>query len=211
MLKLIMLGAPGAGKGTQAAKICDRYNIPTVSTGAIISNAIRNGTELGKKAKELIDKGLLVPDDVVIAIIDSRLKEDDCKNGYILDGFPRTVAQAEALKQMGVDIDAAISIEVDDSIIIDRLSGRRECSGCGATYHIKYTPSSKGDICEKCGAPLVTRPDDSADTIKQRLKVYHETTEVLKTFYKNEGKLVLIDGDRDVDEITQEIFKVLDN
>ncbi len=211
MLKLIMLGAPGAGKGTQAAKICDRYNIPTVSTGAIIRNAIRNGTELGKKAKELIDKGLLVPDDVVIAIIDSRLKEDDCKNGYILDGFPRTVAQAEALKQMGVDIDAAISIEVDDSIIIDRLSGRRECSGCGATYHIKYTPSSKGDICEKCGAPLVTRPDDSADTIKQRLKVYHETTEVLKTFYKNEGKLVLIDGDRDVDEITQEIFKVLDN
>ena len=211
MLKLIMLGAPGAGKGTQAAKICDKYNIPTVSTGAIIRNAIRNGTELGKKAKELIDKGLLVPDDVVIAIIDSRLKEDDCKNGYILDGFPRTVAQAEALKQMGVDIDAAISIEVDDSIIIDRLSGRRECSGCGATYHIKYTPSSKGDICEKCGAPLVTRPDDSADTIKQRLKVYHETTEVLKTFYKNEGKLVLIDGDRDVDEITQEIFKVLDN
>lgn len=211
MLKLIMLGAPGAGKGTQAAKICDRYNIPTVSTGAIIRNAIRNGTELGKKAKELIDKGLLVPDDVVIAIIDSRLKEDDCKNGYILDGFPRTVAQAEALKQMGVDIDAAISIEVDDSIIIDRLSGRRECSGCGATYHIKYTPSSKGDICEKCGAPLVTRPDDSADTIKQRLKVYHETTEVLKTFYENEGKLVLIDGDRDVDEITQEIFKVLDN
>lgn len=211
MLKLIMLGAPGAGKGTQAAKICERYNIPTISTGAIIRNAIRAGSEMGLKAKSLIDKGLLVPDEVVISIIDNRLKEDDCKNGYILDGFPRTLSQAQALKDMGVDIDYALSVEVDDSIIIDRLSGRRECSGCGATYHIKYTPSEKGDVCEKCGAPLITRPDDTVDTIKQRLKVFHETTEVLKTFYENEGKLVLIDGDRDVNEITQEIFNVLDN
>ena len=208
-MKLIMLGAPGAGKGTQAAIICEKYSIPTISTGAIIRAAIRGGTPVGKKAKDYIDKGLLVPDEVVIGIIKERLAEDDCKNGFILDGFPRTTAQADALEKMGISIDYAVSIEVDDSIILDRLGGRRECSGCGATYHIKYNPSKSGDKCEKCGGELITRPDDCEETIMSRLKVYHETTEVLKDYYEKRGKLIKINGDAGVDEITKEIFAAL--
>lgn len=208
-MKLIMLGAPGAGKGTQAAIICEKYSIPTISTGAIIRAAIRGGTPVGKQAKDYIDKGLLVPDEVVIGIIKERLAEDDCKNGFILDGFPRTTAQADALEKMGISIDYAVSIEVDDSIILDRLGGRRECSGCGATYHIKYNPSKSGDKCEKCGGELITRPDDCEETIMSRLKVYHETTEVLKDYYERRGKLIKINGDAGVDEITKEIFAAL--
>ena len=205
-MKLIMLGAPGAGKGTQAAVICEKYSIPTISTGAIIRNAIRNGTEVGNMAKSYIDKGLLVPDDVVIGIIKERLAEPDCKNGFILDGFPRTTAQADELDNMGISIDHALSIEVDDSIILERLGGRRECSGCGATYHISFNPSKQGDKCEKCGAPLITRPDDCEETIKSRLKVYHDTTEVLKEYYENKGKLIKIDGNRSVQDITDDIL-----
>ena len=208
-MKLIMLGAPGAGKGTQAAIICEKYSIPTISTGAIIRAAIRGGTPVGKQAKDYIDKGLLVPDEVVIGIIKERLAEDDCKNGFILDGFPRTTAQADALEKMDISIDYAVSIEVDDSIILDRLGGRRECSGCGATYHIKYNPSKSGDKCEKCGGELITRPDDCEETIMSRLKVYHETTEVLKDYYEKRGKLIKINGDAGVDEITKEIFAAL--
>lgn len=208
-MKLIMLGAPGAGKGTQAAIICEKYSIPTISTGAIIRAAIRGGTPVGKQAKDFIDKGLLVPDEVVIGIIKERLAEDDCKNGFILDGFPRTTAQADALEKMGITIDYAVSIEVDDSIILDRLGGRRECSGCGATYHIKYNPSKAGDKCEKCGGELITRPDDCEETIMSRLKVYHETTEVLKDYYEKRGKLIKINGDAGVDDITKEIFAAL--
>jgi adenylate kinase len=205
-----MLGAPGAGKGTQAAIICETYNIPTISTGAIIRNAIRNETEIGKIAKGYIDNGQLVPDDVVIGIINERLGESDCKNGFILDGFPRTVAQADELIKMGISIDLALSIEVDDSIIMERLGGRRECRECGATYHITNKPSKLGDKCEKCGGPLITRPDDCEETIKNRLDVYHKTTEVLKSYYENLGKLVKINGNRDVNEITKEILNTLD-
>ena len=208
-MNLIMLGAPGAGKGTQAAIICETYNIPTISTGAIIRNAIRNETEIGKMAKSYIDEGKLVPDSVVIGIINERLKEDDCKNGFILDGFPRTVAQADELIKMGISIDFALSIEVDDSIIMERLGGRRECSSCGATYHVTNNPSKMGDKCEKCGAPLITRPDDCEETIKNRLDVYHESTEVLKSYYESKGKLVKIDGNRSVDEITNDILTYL--
>lgn len=209
-MNLIMLGAPGAGKGTQAAIICETYNIPTISTGAIIRNAIRNETEIGKIAKGYIDNGQLVPDDVVIGIINERLGESDCKNGFILDGFPRTVAQADELIKMGISIDLALSIEVDDSIIMERLGGRRECRECGATYHITNKPSKLGDKCEKCGGPLITRPDDCEETIKNRLDVYHKTTEVLKSYYENLGKLKKINGNRDVNEITKEILNTLD-
>ena len=209
-MKLIMLGAPGAGKGTQAAKICEKYSIPTISTGAIIRNAIRNETEIGKQAKTFIDKGHLVPDEVVIGIIKERLQEDDCKGGFILDGFPRTIAQAEALEEMGILIDKALSIEVPDAVILDRLGGRRECSECGATYHVHFNPSKDGDKCEKCGGVLITRPDDCEETIMSRLKVYHETTEILKEFYEGKGKLVNIDGDRDVEEITKDVLGSLE-
>lgn len=209
-MKLIMLGAPGAGKGTQAAKICEKYNIPTISTGAIIRSAIRNATEIGTKAKSFIDKGLLVPDEVVIGIIKERLQESDCKEGFILDGFPRTIAQAEALENMGISIDKALSIEVSDEVIVDRLGGRRECGECGATYHVRYNPSKDGDKCEKCGGVLITRPDDCEETIMSRLKVYHESTEVLKEFYENKGKLIKIDGDRDVEEITKDVLNSLE-
>lgn len=208
-MKLIMLGAPGAGKGTQAAVICEKYSIPTISTGAIIRNAIRNGTEVGNMAKTYIDKGLLVPDDVVIGIIKERLGEDDCANGFILDGFPRTTAQADELDKMGISIDYALSIEVDDSIILERLGGRRECSGCVATYHVSFNPSKAGDKCEKCGAELITRPDDCEETIKSRLKVYHDTTEVLKEYYDRKGKLIKIDGNRSVQDITDDILAQL--
>lgn len=167
-MKIIMLGAPGAGKGTQAEILNKMYGIPTISTGAIIREAIKSGTELGNKVKAIIESGNLVSDDIVIEIIKKRLAEKDCENGFILDGFPRTVAQADALYDMGILIDKVISIEVDDEDIIKRLSGRRECSGCRATYHIDSKPSSKGDVCEKCGAALTVRPDDEPETIKKR-------------------------------------------
>lgn len=209
-MKLIMLGAPGAGKGTQAQLLSDKLGMPTISTGAIIRGAIKNETPTGKEAKGYIDRGELVPDEVVIGIIKDRLLEDDCKNGYILDGFPRTIYQAKALDAMGIEIDKVLDIEVKDELIIERLSGRRECSSCGATYHIVNNPSSKGDICERCSSPLVTRKDDNPETIKSRLDVYHKQTEPLIEFYKTKGNLAEIPGNGDVEETTLATLKALE-
>ena len=192
-MKLILLGAPGAGKGTQAEIISEKYNIPTISTGNIIRAAIKNGTEMGLKAKSYIDAGNLVPDEVVIGIIKERLAEDDCKNGFILDGFPRTIPQAEALDKMGFEIDHALSIEVDDAEIIKRMSGRRVCSGCGASYHTEFKKPEKEGVCNICGGELVIRKDDEPETVMNRLKVYHEQTEPLKDYYKSCGKLITVE------------------
>ena len=209
-MKLIMLGAPGAGKGTQAIILSERYNIPTISTGVIIRAAIKNGTETGKLAKDLIEKGQLVPDSVVIGIIKDRLSEDDCKNGFILDGFPRTIPQAIALDELGIEIDKVLDIEVPDESIVARLSGRRECSKCGATYHIANNPSKKGEICEKCDGNLVCRKDDAPETVLSRLEVYHSQTEPLIDFYKNKGILFVADGTKGVEATTAEIISVLE-
>ncbi len=209
-MKLIMLGAPGAGKGTQAIILSERYSIPTISTGVIIRAAIKNGTETGKMAKELIEKGQLVPDSVVIDIIRERLSEDDCKNGFILDGFPRTIPQAEALDELGIEIDKVIDIELSDEVIVNRLSGRRECSKCGATYHITNNPSKKGDICDKCDGELVCRKDDAPETVLSRLEVYHEQTEPLINYYKNKGILFEVDGSKELEAATKEIVSILD-
>lgn len=209
-MKLILLGAPGAGKGTQAEIISKKLNIPTISTGAIIRESIKSGSELGNKVKSIIESGKLVSDDIVIEIIENRLKEDDCKNGFILDGFPRTVAQADALEKLGIKIDTVASIEVSDEDIIKRLSGRRECSGCRATFHVDNLPSKKGDLCDKCGAPLVRRADDEPETIKNRLKVYHEQTAVLKDYYAKKGNLKLVCGTNPIDQITSDIISALE-
>lgn len=208
-MKLIMLGAPGAGKGTQAIILSEKYSIPTISTGVIIRAAIKNGTETGKMAKELIEKGQLVPDSVVIDIIKERLAEDDCKNGFILDGFPRTIPQAEALDALGVEIDKVIDIELSDEAIVKRLSGRRECSKCGATYHITNNPSAKGDKCDKCEGELVCRKDDAPETVLSRLEVYHEQTEPLINYYKNKGLLFEVDGSKELETTTKEIISIL--
>jgi len=208
-MNLIMLGAPGAGKGTQAQFLNERYSIPTISTGAIIRSAIKNETPTGKMAKAYIEKGSLVPDEVVIGIIKERLSEPDCSGGFILDGFPRTIPQAEALDALGIKIDKVIDIEVKDDVIIKRLSGRRECSKCGATYHIENKPSKNGDKCERCGEALTTRADDEPETIKSRLSVYHNQTEPLIAFYKEKGNLVAIDGEAELSSITEAIVKAL--
>lgn len=208
-MNLIMLGAPGAGKGTQAQILNDRYSIPTISTGAIIRSAIKNETPTGKKAKSYIEKGELVPDEVVIGIIKERLSEPDCKEGFILDGFPRTIPQAKALYDLGIKIDKVIDIEVKDDVIIKRLSGRRECPKCSATYHIENNPSKSGDKCKKCGEALIIRADDTPETIKSRLSVYHSQTEPLVEFYKEKGNLVMIDGESEIDSITEAIIKAL--
>lgn len=202
-MNLILLGAPGAGKGTQAEVICDRLSIPAISTGNIIREALKNETELGLKAKKFINEGLLVPDEVVIAIIQERLKEDDCKGGFILDGFPRTVPQAEALDKMGVVIDKVVDIEVADSKICERLSGRRVCKECSASYHTLYKPSKDGETCDKCGGELICRKDDHPDTVLERLRVYHEQTEPLINFYKGRGKLVVVEGQEEVEDTTR--------
>lgn len=209
-MKLIMLGAPGAGKGTQAQILSDRYGIPTISTGAIIRGAIKNETPTGKMAKAYIDKGELVPDEVVIGIIKERLSEPDCQNGFILDGFPRTIPQAEALDSLGVEIDKVLDIEVDDDLIITRLSGRRECSKCGATYHVVNNPSKAGDKCERCSSPLTTRADDNPETIKSRLDVYHSQTEPLMEYYKKKGNLAVAQGEGSLEATTDAIIKVLE-
>ena len=209
-MKLILLGAPGAGKGTQAEFICDHLSIPAISTGNIIRAALKAGTEMGIKAKEFIDKGQLVPDEVVIGIIKERLAEDDCKNGFILDGFPRTIPQAEALDTMGVTIDRVISIEVADEKIAKRMSGRRVCKACGATYHTEFNPAKDGVHCDKCGTELTIRKDDEPETVKARLQVYHEQTEPLKDYYQNKGNLVMVEGVGALDEITAKILKALE-
>ncbi len=210
-MKLILLGAPGAGKGTQAEIISEKYNIPTISTGNIIRAALKNGTEMGLKAKAYIDAGNLVPDDVVIGIIKERLAEDDCQNGYILDGFPRTIPQAEALDNLGFAIDAALSIEVADEEIVKRMSGRRVCEKCGASYHTEYKKPAIEGVCNLCGETLVIRKDDEPETVKNRLGVYHEQTEPLKDYYKNCGKLLCVEGQDKVEDTTRLVLAALEN
>lgn len=209
-MNLILLGAPGAGKGTQAEVICDHLGIPAISTGNIIREALKNGTELGKQAKSYMDEGKLVPDEVVIAIIKERLAKDDCQKGFILDGFPRTVPQAEALDAMGIVIDRVIDIEVADEAIQKRLSGRRVCESCGASYHVDYKPSKVEGVCDKCGGKTVQRKDDHPDTIKERLHVYHEQTEPLKGYYEKTGKLKIVEGQEDVKDTTALTLKALE-
>lgn len=209
-MNLILLGAPGAGKGTQAEVICDTLKIPAISTGNILREAVKNGTELGLKAKEYMESGNLVPDEVVIGLLKERIAQDDCKNGYVLDGFPRTVPQAEALDAMGVVIDKVIDIEVADEAIQKRLSGRRVCEDCGASYHVDYKPSAVEGKCDKCGGKTVQRKDDHPDTIKDRLNVYHEQTEPLKDYYSKTGKLVIVEGQEDVRDTTALTLKAVE-
>lgn len=209
-MKLILLGAPGAGKGTQAEIISEKYNIPTVSTGNIIRAALKNGTEMGIKAKSYIDAGELVPDEVVIGIIKERLSESDCAGGYILDGFPRTIPQAEALDSMGFAIDAALSIEVADEEIVKRMSGRRVCEKCGASYHTEYKKPAKDGVCDLCGGNLVIRRDDEPETVKNRLNVYHEQTEPLKDYYSKCGKLLTVEGQDKVEDTTALVLSALE-
>ena len=209
-MKLILLGAPGAGKGTQAEIISEQYGIPTISTGNIIRAALKNGTEMGLKAKSYIDAGELVPDEVVIGIIKERLSEPDCQNGYILDGFPRTIPQAEALDNMGFAIDAALSIEVPDDEIVKRMSGRRVCEKCGASYHTAYKKPEKDGVCNLCSGDLVIRKDDEPETVKNRLHVYHEQTEPLKAYYQNCGKLFTVQGQEEVADTTRLVLAELE-
>lgn len=208
-MKLILLGAPGAGKGTQAEVISEKYNIPTISTGNIIRAALKNGTEMGLKAKAYTEQGMLVPDDVVIGIIRERLAEDDCKEGFILDGFPRTIPQAEALDDMGIIMDAALSIEVADSEIVKRMSGRRVCEKCGASYHTEYKKPAVDGVCNMCDGKLVIRKDDEPETVLNRLNVYHEQTEPLKDYYNKQNKLLIVEGQEDVKDTTALVLKAL--
>ena len=208
-MRLILLGAPGAGKGTQAEILSKELNIPTISTGNILRAAIRDGTGIGLKAKEYIEAGALVPDEVIIGIIRERLAESDCAAGYILDGVPRTVPQAEAMEQMGVEIDTALSIEVDDETIVRRMSGRRTCKKCSASYHIIHNPSKIENICDACGSELIMRVDDAPETVLHRLQTYHRDTEPLKDFYKSRGKLISVENQPTIDGTTAVIKKAL--
>lgn len=209
-MKLILLGAPGAGKGTQAEFISEKYSIPTISTGNIIRAALKNATEMGLVAKSYIDAGELVPDDVVIGIVKERLSEDDCKNGFILDGFPRTIPQAQALDDMNFGVDTVLSLEVSDEEIVKRMSGRRVCEKCGQSYHILFKKPNKEDTCNACGGKLVIRNDDKPETVQNRLNVYHEQTEPLKDYYKNKGILVSVDGKSTVEDTTKCVFEALE-
>ena len=202
-MKLILLGAPGAGKGTQAEVICKKLNIPAISTGNIIREAMKNGTKAGLEAKTHVESGGLVPDEIVLEMLKDRLSQDDCKDGYILDGFPRNVPQAEALDNMGIVIDKVISIEISDEAIVQRLTGRRVCGDCGASYHTVYNPSKDGAACDKCGSMLITRKDDEPETVLQRLKTYHNLTEPLKEHYEKSGKLCSVDSQEDVKETSK--------
>ena len=212
-MKITMLGAPGAGKGTQAKKIAAKYNIPHISTGDIFRANIKNGTELGKKAKTYMDQGLLVPDDLVVDLVVDRVGQDDCERGYVLDGFPRTIPQAEALTKaladMGQKVDYAIDVDVPDENIVRRMSGRRACVGCGATYHVVYAPTKKEGICDTCGGELILRDDDKPETVQKRLNVYHEQTQPLIDYYTEAGILKTVDGTVDIDDVFQSIVDIL--
>lgn len=208
-MRIILLGAPGAGKGTQAEQISQKLNIPAISTGFIIRQAIAEGTEVGILAKDYIDKGQLLPDDVVIKLLLERLKSDDCKNGYILDGFPRTIAQAEALIANNIAIDKVVDLELADEVIVERLSGRRECSECGRTYHISHNKPSVDGKCDSCGADLIRRKDDEPETIKNRLAVYHKQTEPLIEFYIQKGLLVKVESQNEVAVTTDKVFEAM--
>lgn len=202
-MNLILLGAPGAGKGTQAEVISETLKIPTISTGNMIREALKSGTEMGRKAKEYVDAGKLVPDEVVIGIIKERLAQPDCADGFILDGFPRTIPQAEALDRMGIVIDRVIDIEVADETIARRVSGRRVCPACGASYHVDYKRPAVENVCDRCGDTLVQRKDDHPDTVRERLRVYHEQTEPLKGYYAQSGKLYIVEGQEEVADTTR--------
>ncbi|MGI5888038.1 MAG: adenylate kinase [Oscillospiraceae bacterium] len=208
-MKLILLGAPGAGKGTQGSMISKKYGIPVVSTGDMLRTAIREGTELGRRAKEIIDRGDLVSDDVIMSMLAERLKKPDCEPGYILDGVPRTTNQAEALEDIDT-IDLVIEIDVPDSSIVKRLVNRRICPKCGLSFNLISMPPKKDGICDRCGTALIKREDDNPDTIAERLRVYHESTEPLKNFYRKTGRLVVIPGERSIEEVSKDVFKALE-
>ena len=208
-MKIIMLGAPGAGKGTQAKKIASKYNIPHISTGDIFRMNIKNGTELGTKAKSYMDQGLLVPDELVVDLVVDRLKQDDCVNGYVLDGFPRTIPQAKALLAAREKVDFALNVDVPDENIVRRMGGRRACIRCGATYHVEFAPPKVEDTCDACGNNLVLRYDDTPETVQKRLGVYHEQTKPLIDYYTEIGILRTIDGTVEIEEVFQEIVNIL--
>ena len=212
-MKIIMLGAPGAGKGTQADKICAKYNIPHISTGDIFRANIKNNTELGQKAKSYMDQGLLVPDELVVDLVVDRVKAEDCQNGYVLDGFPRTIPQAEALDaalaKEGAKVDFAINVEVPDENIINRMSGRRACVACGATYHIVHIPTKVEGVCDRCGESLILRDDDKPETVKKRLDVYHAQTQPLIDYYTSKNVLKTVDGTQDMEAVFQAIVDIL--
>ena len=212
-MKIIMLGAPGAGKGTQAKQIADKYQIPHISTGDIFRANIKEGTELGTKAKSYMDQGLLVPDELVCDLVVDRVQQEDCRNGYILDGFPRTIPQAEsldrALAALGESVDYAVNVEVPDENIVNRMGGRRACVGCGATYHLVYAPTKKEGICDTCGAELILRDDDRPETVQKRLGVYHEQTQPLIDYYSKKGILKDVDGTMDMGAVFQAITEIL--
>ena len=212
-MRIIMLGAPGAGKGTQAKKIAEKYNIPHISTGDIFRAKINNGTELGVKAKSYMDQGLLVPDELVVDLVADRIQQDDAKAGYVLDGFPRTIPQAEsldaALAKMGEKIDYAIDVEVPDENIINRMSGRRACVKCGATYHLQYAKPKADGVCDVCGEQLILRDDDKPETVQKRLGVYHQQTQPLIDYYENQNVLKEVDGTKDMEEVFADIVSIL--
>ena len=208
-MNLILLGAPGAGKGTQAELLLEKLSIPAISTGNMLREAMAHGTELGKKVKDYMDGGLLVPDELIMGIVADRVAQPDCANGFILDGVPRTLAQAEALEAAGVRIDHVVSIEVEDSEIEGRMTGRRVCSDCGASYHIVANPSKVEGICDLCGGQLITRKDDAPETVRKRLQVYHSTTEVLKDFYGKLGRLRLVNGEQSIEGANEDILKAI--
>lgn len=207
-MDLILMGAPGAGKGTQSAKISEKWQIPAISTGDILRAAIKSGSELGKTAKGYIDAGQLVPDEVVIGLIQERLASPECRNGFILDGFPRSIPQAEALDAMGVNIDVVLSLTVEDDVIVKRMSGRRVCA-CGASYHVESNPPKEEGVCDKCGAALVIRSDDNPETVQKRLKTYHEQTEPLEAYYEAKGKLIRVAGRDSIEDTTAAVFQAL--
>ncbi len=208
-MNLILLGAPGAGKGTQAELLVEKLGIPSISTGNMLREAMKNGTELGKKAKQYMDEGSLVPDDLILGIVAERVSESDCANGFILDGVPRTLAQAEALDAKGIRIDHVVSIEVDDNVIEGRMTGRRVCGKCGASYHIVANPPKTEGVCDLCDGELVIRKDDAPETVRKRLEIYHASTEVLKSYYEKQGKLLLIEGNQPIENANAQILEAI--
>jgi len=208
-MNLILLGAPGAGKGTQAEMLLERLSIPSISTGNMLREAMKNGTDLGKQVKSCMDSGALVPDQLVLGIVAERTAQPDCANGFILDGVPRTLAQAEALDKMGVRIDHVVSIELSDEEVESRMTGRRVCTGCGASYHIVANPTKVEGVCDLCGSPVTTRKDDAPETVRNRLAVYHQSTEVLKDYYQSTGKLRVINGQQPIEDVFHDILRAI--
>ena len=209
-MNLILLGAPGAGKGTQAEMLAAKLQIPTISTGNMLREAMANGSELGKQVKKHMDDGTLVPDELILGIVADRVAQPDCSKGFILDGMPRTLAQAEALENMGVKIEHVVSIEVDDAVIEGRMTGRRVCPKCGSSYHIVANPPKMEGICNQCGSDLIIRKDDAPETVRKRLEVYHETTEILKEFYGKLGRLSVVNGDQPIEKANEDILKAIE-